>query len=60
MRIAGGASKLTFDEQRLGAVGGETQLASPGAERASDRYEIEIGGGASELTIAVHDAGAEP
>jgi len=27
-----GASELTFDEQRLGAVGSETQLASPIAE----------------------------
>lgn len=30
--ISGGASKLTFDGQRLGAVGGETQLARPIAE----------------------------
>ena len=56
-RISGGASKLTFDEQRLGAVGGETHLASPGAEQAGDRYEIEIEGGASELTVAEYDGG---
>jgi hypothetical protein len=55
--ISGGASKLTFDEQRLGAVGGETQLASPFAEQADGRYEIEIEGGASELTVAEHDGG---
>jgi hypothetical protein len=51
IEIADGASKLTFDEQRLGAIGGKTRFASAGAEQAADRYEIEIGGGASALTI---------
>ena len=55
--IASGASRLTFDEQRFGAVGGEMQLASPDAEQAGDRYEIEIGGGASGLVIARHEEG---
>jgi len=55
--ISSGASKLTFDEQRLGAVGGEAQLATPGAEQAGDRYEIEIEGGASDLTVGEHDGG---
>jgi hypothetical protein len=51
LRIAGGASRLSFDGQRYGAMGGETSLESPGAGEANDRYEIEIDGGASELTI---------
>ena len=57
VHISGGACELTFDDQRLGAVGGETQLATPGAEQADDRYEIEIEGGASEFTVAEHDGG---
>jgi hypothetical protein len=51
VRVGGGVSKLTFDDQRLGAIGGETSLGSAGSERAPQRYELEIGGGASELTI---------
>jgi hypothetical protein len=60
IQVAGGASKLTFDEQRLGAIGGETRFARPGAEQAADRYDIEIGGGASALTIGESgDGGGE-
>ena len=53
--IAGGASKLTFDEERFGAVGGETRLASAGADDAAGRYDIEVEGGASRLTVAASD-----
>ena len=53
--IAGGVSKLALDDDQFGAVGGETHLASTGAGEAPDRYEIQIGGGASELTIAEGD-----
>ncbi len=49
--MKGGASKLTFDEQNLDAVGGKVRLQSPGYDGASDRYEIEVSGGASEVTI---------
>ena len=52
LNIGGGATRLAFDGERYGAIGGETRLESPGAGEASDRYEIEIGGGASELTVA--------
>jgi hypothetical protein len=55
IRIAGGATRLSFDDQRLGAIGGETHLASARADQAADRYEIEIGGGASALTIGAWD-----
>jgi hypothetical protein len=52
LRIAGGASRIAFDGRRYGAIGGSTRLETPGAGDAADRYEIEIGGGASELTVA--------
>jgi DNA-binding MarR family transcriptional regulator len=51
VRIAGGASRLQFDGQRFGAVGGEVRLASPGFDAANDRYEIQVRGGASRLEI---------
>ena len=51
LRVRGGASKLTFDEQYAGAIGGEVRWQSPDYASATDRYEIEIGGGASDLTI---------
>ena len=51
LRIRGGASRLALDEQRFGAIGGEARLASPGYELAADRYQIEIGAGASRLEV---------
>ncbi|HNP70648.1 MAG TPA: hypothetical protein PKK15_06055, partial [Kouleothrix sp.] len=45
------ASQLAFDEQHYGAVGGTMRIASPGAAQAPDRYEVEVAGGANELTI---------
>jgi hypothetical protein len=51
LRIAGGASNLTFDHERHGAVGGETRLASAGAEGATERYDIDVDGGASKLSV---------
>lgn len=50
--VAGGASQLIFDDQRLGAVGGRTVLASGGFADAADRYEIRFTGGASQVTVA--------
>lgn len=57
LRIGGGASRLTFDEERYGAVGGETRLETSDAGSAADRYELEITGGASRLVVAELDAG---
>jgi hypothetical protein len=54
VRVGGGSTNLAFGDQRFGAVGGELSLRSPDYERASDRYDITITGGASGLTI---DAG---
>ncbi len=49
--VSGGASQLQFDDQRLGAVGGRTVLATSGFADAADRYEIRFSGGASQLTV---------
>ncbi len=51
LSMKGGVSKLTFDEQSFDAVGGKLRLQSPGYGSASDRYEIEVSGGASEVTV---------
>lgn len=51
IRIGGGASKLALDEQGFGAVGGPVRLESPDYSAAVNRYEIEIGGGASQIII---------
>ena len=51
VRVGGGATKLSLDEQHLGAIGGETRLESPEYATAVDRYEIEVTGGANNLTV---------
>jgi DNA-binding MarR family transcriptional regulator len=51
LQVHGGANRLEFDDQRFGAVGGAVRLASPGWEVASDRYDIEVRGGASRLGL---------
>ena len=51
LHVGGGASKLAFDAQSLGAVGGETTLESSGHAGAADRYEITIIGGANDVSV---------
>ena len=51
LSMKGGVSKLTFDEQSFDAVGGTVRLQSSGYDGASDRYEIEVSGGASKVTV---------
>jgi hypothetical protein len=51
LSMIGGVSKLTFDEQSFDAVGGKLRLRSPGYDSVSDRYEIEVSGGASKITV---------
>jgi hypothetical protein len=51
LSLAGGATKLTLDDEHFGAMGGPMRIASRGSEDDADRYEIEISGGASELSI---------
>jgi class 3 adenylate cyclase len=57
LRVTRGASRLRLDDQMFHAVGGETELASPGYREASDRYEVEVLGGASDFRV---DATAAP
>jgi hypothetical protein len=54
LRVGGGSTNLAFGARRFGAVGGEMSLQSPDYEGASDRYDITITGGASNVII---DAG---
>ena len=51
LSVNGGVSKLTFDEQSFDALGGKVRLQSPGYDEATGHYEIEVSGGASELTV---------
>ena len=49
--VGRGASKLAFDEQRFGAIGGETRLQTNDYDGAADRYDVEVTGGASKLSV---------
>ena len=51
IRVGRGVSELAFDEQRFGAIGGETRLQTPGYDGAADRYDVEVAGGASKLSV---------
>ncbi len=51
LTMNGGASKLTFDDQHFDVVGGKFRLQSSGYSGAANRYEFDITGGASEITI---------
>jgi len=51
LEIGGGASKLELDAQYLGAVGGPVRLETPDYSNATDSYEVEIGGGASQIRV---------
>ena len=50
--VGGGASKLGLDDQFLGAVGGRVRLQTAGRSDSAGSYEIEVGGGASKLTVS--------
>ena len=51
LRVRGGATKLKFDDRRIGASGSELDLQSWNYERATDRYDIAVTGGANNLKI---------
>lgn len=51
LRVAGGISHLRLDGSKHDQVAGDRRFMSPGYAGASDRYEIEILGGASEVRI---------
>jgi len=49
--VKGGASGLTIDTAHLGSVGGKMNWESPDFAQANDRYDIEVLGSASGLTV---------
>jgi hypothetical protein len=51
VRIGGGASKLAIDNFRVGAAGGKTDWRSPDYDLVEGRYDVEIGAGASKVTV---------
>jgi DNA-binding MarR family transcriptional regulator len=51
LRVRGGVSHLTFDDQRLQAATGDTHLQSSDFADAAARYEIELSGGVNHLTV---------
>jgi hypothetical protein len=51
VHIGGGASKLALDDFHLGSVGGGTDWRSPDYDEAAARYDLEIGAGASQVTV---------
>jgi len=53
LSVRSGASGLTIDTLHLGAVGGKTDWESPDFAQATDRYDIEVLGGASGLTVGI-------
>jgi hypothetical protein len=44
-------SKLAIDEFRLGSAGGKTGWRSPDYDQIEGRYDVEIGAGASKITV---------
>jgi DNA-binding MarR family transcriptional regulator len=56
LMLSGGAARIEFDRQKLGATGGHTTLESAGAADATDRYVVELEGGASRITVTEVDA----
>jgi hypothetical protein len=51
LRVDGGATNLKFNEEHIGAAGGELDLQSGDYDGASDRYDIAVTGGANNLSI---------
>lgn len=51
VQIGGGVSTLVVDDVRLASGGGKTDWQSPDYEQAAAPYDIQIGAGASRVTI---------
>lgn len=51
VRVGSGASELTIDGFHLAAGGGAIDHRSPDYDAASERYDIEVGAGASRITV---------
>lgn len=51
VHVGGGVSDLAVDDFRLGSAGGKTDWRSPDYDRRAGRFDVEIGAGASKVTI---------
>jgi len=51
LKLSGGAAGIEFDRQKLGGTGGHTLLETTGAADATDRFVIEVTGGANRITV---------
>jgi hypothetical protein len=51
LRVGAGASELMLDDQFYGSIGGELRLELPEYKNATNRYDIRVHGGASNLVI---------
>jgi hypothetical protein len=49
--VRGGANSLAFDAQHQGSFGSTTRFATPDFESATDRWAIEVTGGANNLSV---------
>jgi len=47
--VSGGANAVTINGSTTGALGGDFERQSPGYDTATNRYDIQISGGASHL-----------
>jgi hypothetical protein len=54
VRIGSGASNLALDDQRFAAVAGKMIWETPEYKDTTHRYDLEIVGGASDLTIGTY------
>jgi DNA-binding MarR family transcriptional regulator len=55
--VTGGASALRIDRRKADAVAGVARLATDGYDSATDRYSIEITGGASDIAVTADERG---
>ena len=51
VRVGSGVSNLAIDDFRVGSAGGKTDWRSPDYDEVDGPYDVEIGAGASEVTI---------
>jgi hypothetical protein len=50
---SGGITNLTFDEKHFGAIGGDVNLQNPDYDAVANRYDIEVTGGANNMTLDI-------
>jgi len=58
VRLKGWASQLIFDDRTYSGVGNDVRLQSPGYEDAAGRYNVEINGSASDITLTTSERSA--